>query len=96
MANDNNKPKDPWYNPLQMPNGDTITGCAAFNRRVKEKGGMQTIIKEVAIKAGQAAAIAAVAAYEAEQTTPTPPAPRPARSRQPTSRQPEHIPGNLH
>ncbi|EHI50286.1 hypothetical protein WH06_22725 [Aeromonas salmonicida subsp. salmonicida] len=94
MANDNNKPKDPWYNPLQMPNGDTIRGCAAFNRRVKEQGGMQEIIKAVAIKAGQAAAIAAVAAYEAEQTTLTPsPSPLPG---QPTANQPGHSLGNLH
>ncbi|HFK2927267.1 hypothetical protein C0708_23890 (plasmid) [Aeromonas caviae] len=94
MANDNNKPKDPWYNPLQMPNGATITGCAAFNRRVKEQGGMQEIVKAVAIKAGQAAAIAAVAAYEAEHTALTPqPSPLPG---QPTANQPGHTPGNLH
>lgn len=90
MANDNNKPKDPWYNPLQMPNGDTITGCAAFNRRVKEQGGMQAIVKAVAIKAGQAAAIAALAAYEAEHTALSP------LPGQPTANQPGLTPGNLH
>lgn len=96
MANDKS-PKDPWYSPLEMPNGDPISGCAAFNRRVKLKGGMQTILKEVAIKAGQAAAIAALATYEAEQTTLTPPpSPRPVRKRQPSSNRPGNTPGNLH
>ncbi|MGL4756035.1 MAG: hypothetical protein ACRCXB_27075 [Aeromonadaceae bacterium] len=98
MANDNNSPKDPWCSPVQMENGEIVTGASAREYRIKHKGGMPAIIKEAASKAADAAVEAALATYQAEQTQVTPPAPtpRPVRKRQPTANQPGHTPGSLH
>ncbi|BBU06968.1 hypothetical protein WH06_23080 [Aeromonas salmonicida subsp. salmonicida] len=93
MPNDK-PPKDPWCNPLEMPDGSKISGAPARERRIKLKGGIPAIIKESAAKAVEAA----LAIYQTEQTqvTPPPPSPRPVRKRQPTVNQPGHTPGNLH
>ncbi|MGL5298799.1 MAG: hypothetical protein ACRC9W_09830 [Plesiomonas sp.] len=90
MANDNNSPKDPWGSPVQMENGEIVTGAPAREYRIKRKGGMSAIIKEAASKAADAAVEAALATYQTEQTQVAPPAPtpRPVRKRQPTANQP--------
>ncbi|HAT05505.1 MAG TPA: hypothetical protein DCS77_07220 [Aeromonas salmonicida] len=98
MANDNHKPKDPWCNPLEMPDGSQISGASARERRIKLIGGIPAMLEDAANKAAAAAVAAALAVYQADQTQVTPPAPspRPMRKRQPTATQPGHTPGNLH
>lgn len=88
MAN-NKPPKDPWCNPLKMPDGSQISGASARERRIKLKGGIPAIVDE-----GVAIALAKYHELQTSLTLP-PPSPHPLPG-QPTANQPGHTPGNLH
>ena len=89
MPNDK-PPKDPWCNPLEMPDGSKISGAPARERRIKLKGGIPAIVDE-----GVAIALEKYHELQTSLTLP-PPSPRPTPSRRPAPSTPEHTPDNLH
>lgn len=54
---------DPWYSPIIAPSGNTVSGSAALNVRIKASGGMQQLVTDVVSDAVSRASLAAKQAY---------------------------------